>query len=335
MMMETESDLSRESWRLFRILSEFVDGFETLSDINSAVTVFGSARTKTDDPYYNLAVDCGRKLVLKDYAVITGGGPGIMEAANKGAFEAGGISVGLNISLPTEQAPNPYQTRELTFRYFFARKVMFVKYASGFICFPGGFGTMDEFFESMTLIQTLKTAPFPVILIGKDFWGGLLSWIKQTMLEKYHYVSPEDMDLFRLTDSVDEAIQIIHECTINQTPLGPQPPADMPAHAIKPTAEGTRYGIDPRFTGQRLPQPPREKKYPPPGTPEPRPPEVFAGDAKVCSLLFMYLELRLVFQDISYSLFGFYFCKKAYHRRLQSSGKKYRHAPASSIILYL
>ncbi len=260
MMMETESDLSRESWRLFRILSEFVDGFETLSDINSAVTVFGSARTKTDDPYYNLAVDCGRKLVLKDYAVITGGGPGIMEAANKGAFEAGGISVGLNISLPTEQAPNPYQTRELTFRYFFARKVMFVKYASGFICFPGGFGTMDEFFESMTLIQTLKTAPFPVILIGKDFWGGLLSWIKQTMLEKYHYVSPEDMDLFRLTDSVDEAIQIIHECTINQTPLGPQPPADMPAHAIKPTAEGTRYGIDPRFTGQRLPQPPREKK---------------------------------------------------------------------------
>ena len=247
----TETALSNEAWRMFRILSEFVEGFETLSDIGPAVTVFGSARTQPENEYYKLAVECGKKLVENDFSVITGGGPGIMEAANKGAFEAGGKSIGLNISLPMEQAPNPYQTHEITFRYFFARKVMFVKYASGFICFPGGFGTMDEFFESMTLIQTHKTAPFPVVLIGKDFWSGLMDWIKETMLEKYGAISAEDLDLFRITDDVDEAIQIIKGCHKTDNLLGPTQ-LDMPAHAIRETAEGTRYGITPR------PQPRRE-----------------------------------------------------------------------------
>ena len=175
---DTEN-LSKETWRLFRILAEFVDGFEAMHDITRGVTVFGSSRTPCDDPFYHQAVECGRRLVENDFAVITGGGPGIMEAANKGAYEASGTSVGLNISLPTEQQPNRYQTHELTFRYFFVRKVMFVKYACGFIIFPGGFGTMDEFFESMTLMQTLKIQPFPVICIGTKFWGGLVDWMRQ------------------------------------------------------------------------------------------------------------------------------------------------------------
>tara|TARA_Y100001933_G_scaffold152099_1_gene150488 strand:+ start:27407 stop:28186 length:780 start_codon:yes stop_codon:yes gene_type:complete len=248
----SESNLSQEAWRMFRILSEFVEGFETLSDIGPAVTVFGSARTKPDDLYYQKAVECSRKLVGEDFAVITGGGPGIMEAANKGAFEAGGTSVGLNISLPMEQDPNPFQTHEITFRYFFARKVMFVKYAVGFICFPGGFGTMDEFFESMTLIQTHKTSPFPVVLIGTDFWSGLVDWIKQTMLDKHQCISKEDLDLFRITDSVDEAVKIIKECHDTKKYWGPPQP-EMPAHAVRQTAEGTRYGVDPRSNRRNVP----------------------------------------------------------------------------------
>ncbi len=207
--MSTNGDLSREAWRLFRILSEFVDGFETMSDIGPAVTVFGSARTQEDDPVYQQAVECGRRLVKENFAVITGGGPGIMEAANRGAKEADGVSVGLNINLPMEQDPNPYQTHELDFRYFFVRKVMFVKYASGFIIFPGGFGTMDEFFESITLIQTLKIEPFPVVCVGHDFWDGLIDWIKQTMRDRYETISPSDLGLFHVTDSVEEAVQIV------------------------------------------------------------------------------------------------------------------------------
>jgi uncharacterized protein (TIGR00730 family) len=206
---DTDAALSRESWRLFRILSEFVDGFEIMSGVGPAITVFGSARTKEDDPTYQLARDCGRKIVAKDFAVITGGGPGIMEAANRGAHEAEGQSVGLNIDLPEEQTPNPYQTEILTFRYFFVRKVMFVKYACGFIIFPGGFGTMDEFFESITLMQTLKIEPFPVVCIGHDFWDGLIDWMRQTMLETYHTISPQDMDLFHVTDDIDEAVKIV------------------------------------------------------------------------------------------------------------------------------
>ncbi|MAE64245.1 MAG: TIGR00730 family Rossman fold protein [Phycisphaeraceae bacterium] len=236
---------SKETWRLFRILAEFVDGFETMNDIGPAVTVFGSARTPRDDEVYRHAVRCGRLLVERGFTVITGGGPGVMEAANRGAFEAQGKSVGLNISLPTEQHANPFQNYELTFRYFFVRKVMFVKYASGFIIFPGGFGTMDEFFESMTLIQTLKIDPFPVVLIGKKFWSGLIDWMRTVMLDEFQNISPEDMDLFRLTDDVDEAVSIVQECHKQKSWLGPgSPPAISPA-AAQPTGEGTRIGIDP------------------------------------------------------------------------------------------
>ena len=201
--------LNRETWRLFRIISEFVDGFEVMSEVGPAVSVFGSARTKPDDPVYQLAVDCGKKIVENDFAVITGGGPGVMEAANKGAYDVGGKSIGLNINLPMEQDPNPFQNYELSFRYFFVRKVMFVKYACGFIIFPGGFGTMDEVFEALTLIQTLKIEPFPVVLVGTDFWGGLLDWIKDTMRDRYKTISPDDIDLFHITDDVDEAIDYI------------------------------------------------------------------------------------------------------------------------------
>ncbi|QQE10561.1 TIGR00730 family Rossman fold protein [Planctomycetota bacterium] len=209
MPLDRDVALNRETWRLFRIISEFVDGFEVMSEVGPAVSVFGSARTKPDDPVYQQAVECGRKIVEKDFAVITGGGPGVMEAGNKGAFEAGGKSIGLNINLPMEQDPNPFQNYELSFRYFFVRKVMFVKYACGFIIFPGGFGTMDEFFEAITLIQTLKIEPFPVVLVGTDFWGGLLDWIKDTMRDKYKTISPEDIDLFHITDDVDDAVDYI------------------------------------------------------------------------------------------------------------------------------
>lgn len=207
--VDQDQALSRESWRLFRILSEFVDGFEAMAEVGPAVSVFGSARTLPGDKYYQQAVECGKRIVEKDLAVITGGGPGIMEAANKGAFESGvkgAKSVGLNIDLPFEQKPNPYQTHELNFRYFFIRKVMFVKYAAGFIIFPGGFGTMDELFESLTLIQTEKINGFPVALVGKDYWGGLIDWIKTTMADTHKTIGPNDLDLILLTDSLDEAM---------------------------------------------------------------------------------------------------------------------------------
>ncbi|MEM9111600.1 MAG: TIGR00730 family Rossman fold protein [Planctomycetota bacterium] len=204
-----EMALSRETWRLFRILAEFVDGFDILSEIGAGITVFGSARTKPEDPYYRQAVDCGKKICAKHFAVITGGGPGIMEAANKGAHDCGGHSVGLNIDLPFEQEPNPYQTHQLDFKYFFVRKVMFVKYSCGFIIFPGGFGTMDELFETLTLAQTQKIHPFPIVLIGHDFWDGLIDWVKATLDEKFHTISPHDLDLIQVTDDVDEAVKII------------------------------------------------------------------------------------------------------------------------------
>jgi uncharacterized protein (TIGR00730 family) len=204
-----KESLRHESWRIFRIMSEFVEAIDTLARIGPAVSVFGSARTPATDRYYPLAVTCGEKLVEKGFAVITGGGPGIMEAANKGAHQKGGTSVGLNISLPMEQLPNTFQNVELDFRYFFVRKVMFVKYARGFIIFPGGFGTMDEFFESLTLMQTLKIAPFPVVLIGTEFWSGMLDWIRKTMDQEFKTISPEDFNMFHLTDSVDEAVDIV------------------------------------------------------------------------------------------------------------------------------
>ena len=241
--------LSMESWRVLRIMSEFVEAFETMVRIGPAISVFGSARTPPDDPYYALAVECGRKRVEKDFAVVTGGGPGIMAAANKGALEAGGTSVGLNITLPTEQIPNPFQNVELDFRYFFIRKVMFVKYACGFIIFPGGFGTMDEFFESLTLIQTLKSVPFPVVLIGKKFWSGLLDWMHSVMEEQFQTISPEDFDLFHLTDDLDEAVSIVHETYLGKRTAGEKLPR-FAEDAEPPAGEGTRLGIEPRKGGR-------------------------------------------------------------------------------------
>jgi uncharacterized protein (TIGR00730 family) len=198
----------QESWRVFRIMAEFVDGIEHLSPLEPAVTIFGSARTKPGDKYYVMAEDLGRTLAGEGYTVITGGGPGIMEAANKGAFEAGGQSVGLNIVLPFEQKLNPYTTLHLNFRYFFVRKVMFVRYAMSYVIFPGGFGTMDEMFEALTLIQTDKLKPFPVIIIGSEYWAGLLEWIDDTMLA-HNMILPEDRSIYTLVDSPKEAFDII------------------------------------------------------------------------------------------------------------------------------
>ena len=199
--------LRDEPWRIFRIIGEFVDGFEGMSTLGPGVTIFGSARATEGHRYYELARQTAHRLARAGLAVITGGGPGIMEAANRGAFEAGGESVGLNIVLPYEQKPNPYLTRYLDFRYFFIRKVMFVKYAQGFVIMPGGFGTMDEFFESMTLMQTDKIHHFPVFLMGSEYWGGLLGWIREVMLQREGFISPEDVNLWTLTDDPDEVVQ--------------------------------------------------------------------------------------------------------------------------------
>lgn len=198
-----------EAWRLFRIMAEFVDGFDIMSRVSAAVSVFGSARTAPDNPLYLKAVQLGGYLAREGFTVVTGGGPGIMEAANKGAYEAGGTSVGLNIVLPQEQKPNSYQNVRLDFDYFFARKVMFVRYAVALVCFPGGFGTLDEMFETLTLIQTHRTKMSPVILIGSDYWTPLVNWVRTTLLEEYQAISPEDIDLFFLTDDIDEAVNRI------------------------------------------------------------------------------------------------------------------------------
>lgn len=197
-----------ESWRIFKIIGEFVEGIDTLHDIGKAVSIFGSARTKPGSPYYNLASEIASLMVKNEFAVITGGGGGIMEAANKGATEAGGTSVGLNITLPFEQEPNPYSNVKLQFNYFFVRKVMFVKYAMAYIILPGGFGTLDELFESVTLIQTQRIKPLPVVLVGTSFWGGLVEWIKDTMLPEKN-ISPKDFDIFKMTDDPEEVLSII------------------------------------------------------------------------------------------------------------------------------
>ncbi len=202
----------KDTWRVFRIMGEFVEGFERMSDIGPSVSVFGSARTKPGDPYYQMGVDVAKELVSHGFAVITGGGPGIMEAANKGAQEAGGASVGLNIVLPHEQRANAYvdPDKVIDFDFFFARKTMFVKYAQGYIVLPGGFGTMDELFESLTLIQTGKTARFPVILMGKEFWSGLVDWLRDKMLVVGN-ISEPDLDLFHITDDPTEAVNVIEK----------------------------------------------------------------------------------------------------------------------------
>ena len=245
---------AEETWRIFRIIAEFVEGIETMSQIGPAVSVFGSSRTPADDPTYGQAAELAGKLVQRGFAIITGGGPGIMEAANKGALEAGGTSVGLNIALPEEQVPNRYQNVSLDFHYFFARKVMFVKYAVAFVCFPGGFGTMDEFFESMTLIQTGKTPPMKVVLMGRDFWNPLAAWLRQTMLERYRAISPQDLDLFTVTDDVDEAVRQVcaHWEGERVAAAAEAMAAELPTPSThRLTAEGTRYGVPPARSRKR------------------------------------------------------------------------------------
>jgi uncharacterized protein (TIGR00730 family) len=202
-----------DSWRVFRIMGEFVGGFDNMATVTHGVSVFGSARTHPDDEYYKAAVETGKLLAEAGFEVITGGGPGIMEAANRGAFEAGKVSVGCNIELPFEQTANPYQTRSLTFKYFFVRKTIFIKYSNAYIIFPGGFGTMDELFEALTLIQTRKIRNFPVVLFGSQYWQGLLAWLSSTMLNERN-INPEDLGLIYLTDSPKDAVDfIVKTCT--------------------------------------------------------------------------------------------------------------------------
>ena len=197
-----------DSWRVFRIMGEFVEGFDDLATITRGVTIFGSARTAEGDEMYEAARETARLLAEAGFEVITGGGPGIMEAANRGAFEAGKVSVGCNIELPFEQLPNPYLTKSLSFKYFFVRKTMFIKYSNAYIIFPGGYGTMDELFEALTLIQTRKIRNFPVVLFGSQYWRGLLAWVTSTMLNEKN-ISPEDLGLIHLTDSPTEAVNFI------------------------------------------------------------------------------------------------------------------------------
>ncbi len=249
-MDNTKNDklYAEDPWRVFRIMSEFVEGFEEMSQVGPAVSVFGSARTRPGDRYYEQARKLGAILAKRGFAVITGGGPGIMEAANRGAYEAGGKSIGLNISLPHEQVSNPYTNIEMDFRYFFARKVMFIKYACAFICFPGGFGTMDEFFEAMTLIQTEKVDPFPVILFGKAFWGKLAGWMDNVLLRRHHTINPKDMDLFLMTDSLRDAAKAIEkgyelQCSRRAKPV-------RFGHR-RPTGEGTVVGLLPKVKSRR------------------------------------------------------------------------------------
>ncbi len=202
-----------ESWRVFRIMAEFVEAIEELSDITHAVSIFGSARVSPEDEYYNKTVELARLLAESGFSVITGGGPGIMEAANKGAAEAGGKSVGMNIRLPFEQKPNPYANISIDYKYFFIRKVMFVKYAMAYVILPGGFGTMDELFEALTLIQTKRIRSFPVVLMGSEYWEGLFSWLKNTMLGQGK-ISPEDIELFSIIDDPRAIVKHIQKYVI-------------------------------------------------------------------------------------------------------------------------
>jgi hypothetical protein len=238
--MDDQSEFTtQDPWRVFRIMSEFVDGFETMSHVGPAVSIFGSARTPRTHRDYLQARKLAAMLADRGFAIITGGGPGIMEAANRGAHDAHGTSVGLNITLPHEQVSNPWANVRLDFRYFFARLVMFVKYANAFVCFPGGFGTLHEFFNSMTLIQTGKAAPFPVVLIGRRYWRGLIDWMSKSMLkDTYNKIDPIDLNMFHLTDSLVEAARIVERsCEVIRVPRAGRMPRERAQ-----TGEGTYVG---------------------------------------------------------------------------------------------
>ena len=213
---------STDPWRVLRIMGEFVEGFDTLSDVHDGVTVFGSARTGESDVYYHKAVETGRLLAKEGFAVITGGGPGIMEAANRGARDGGGLSIGCNIELPFEQGTNAYVERSVNFRYFFVRKTMFVKYSNGFIVFPGGYGTMDELFEALTLIQTGKVKNFPVVLFGKKYWSGMAAWLRDTVAQEQK-IAVDDLDLFHVTDDPAEAVGLVVQARKRRLETQPAP----------------------------------------------------------------------------------------------------------------
>ncbi len=208
--MRQNNSIDSDLWRVFRIMSEFVDGFQLFTDLGPAVSIFGSAVTPPDDPYYKKAEETAALLVKSGFSIITGGGPGIMEAANKGATEASGESIGLNIFLPREQKPNPFATTILNFRYFFCRKVMFVKNAKAFVIFPGGYGTLDELFEALTLIQTKRIDQFPVVLVGKKFWSGVIDWMYSVLLEEKK-IDLKDAKLFTLVEEPEEAVKIVND----------------------------------------------------------------------------------------------------------------------------
>src|SRR3989475_4551173 len=235
-LLQIPSDERRTSfthtgpWRVLRIMGEFVEGFDTLSDVYNAVTVFGSARSTPDDPYYDKAVETARMLAEEGFPIITGGGPGIMEAANRGAQEGNGLSIGCNIELPFEQGLNPYVARAINFRYFFVRKTMFVKYSTAFIVFPGGYGTMDELFEALTLIQTGKVKHFPVILFGKEYWAGLAEWLRERVAGEGKIAST-DLRLFTITDSPREAVATVRQARERRNqalPIETQSDAEVP-----------------------------------------------------------------------------------------------------------
>ena len=209
-----ENDVIGDSWRMFRIMGEFVEGFDSMSSINiPSVTIYGSARTPPEHPWYKMTETIAANLVSSGYGIITGGGPGLMEAANKGAVEAGGVSVGLNINLPHEQEPNPYSNLSVEFKYFFVRKVMFMKYSMAFICMPGGFGSLDELFESLTLIQTQRIKPFPIVLVGSTFWAGLVDWLKEQLVAN-GTISENDYDLINIIDDPDAVVDFIKETVV-------------------------------------------------------------------------------------------------------------------------
>ena len=259
----------QDSWRIFRIMAEFVEGFEVMAPVGRAVSIFGSARTRPEDPFYQQAEETARLFAKEGLAVITGGGPGIMEAGNKGAFEAGGTSIGLNIALPQEQQANKYQNISLDFHYFYARKVMFVKYASGFVCFPGGFGTLDEFFETLTLVQTLKVEAFPIILYGSKFWTGLVDWMRAQL--RPSFIDPEDTDIFRIVDRPQDVVKLVKQGIKKHwwAPLdgeltkatgtngfGKRTPLSGPKSSD--TGEGTRYGRRPKRPDKKHVESPRK-----------------------------------------------------------------------------